>query len=56
MIKTLIEASRSTLQTNTQPVKVIVTGGDGSVLIGALSGDCIYVRDLVLDGLEVMFP
>ncbi|WP_339644590.1 type III pantothenate kinase [uncultured Porticoccus sp.] len=56
MIKTLIEASRATLQTNTQPVRVIVTGGDGSALIGALGGDCIYVRDLVLDGLEVMFP
>lgn len=56
MIKMMIEASRARLQANTQPVKVIVTGGDGSVLIGALDGDCVYVRDLVLDGLDVMFP
>lgn len=56
MVKTMIEASIDMLQENTQPIKVIVTGGDGSMLTSALEGDCVYIPDLVLDGLDVMFP
>lgn len=56
MIKTMIEASVASLRANNKSVKVIITGGDGSILMSALEGDCSYVRDLVLDGLDVMFP
>lgn len=56
MVKTMIEASAARLEEEAQPVKVIVSGGDGPVLKNVIEGDCVYIRDLVLDGLDVMFP
>ncbi|WP_461518104.1 type III pantothenate kinase [Porticoccus sp.] len=55
MVRSLVEGAVSQLTANL-PVKIVVTGGDGELLVPLLKGDVCYIGDLVMDGLDVLFP
>lgn len=56
MVAGLVDKAVSQLSGDIGGVKIIVTGGDGELLLPLLGGDAEYVAELVMDGLEVMFP
>lgn len=56
MVAGLVDKAVTQLSGNVGEVKIVVTGGDGKLLLPLLSGDVEYVAELVMDGLEVMFP
>jgi type III pantothenate kinase len=56
MVAGLVDRAVAQLSGNIGEVKIVVTGGDGELLLPLLSGDVEYVAELVMDGLEVMFP
>lgn len=56
MVSALTEKSVQRLATDNQAIKIIVTGGDGKLLLPVLGGDACYIDELVMDGLSVLFP
>ena len=56
MLGGLVEGAVGQLMTMGVPPQILVTGGDGELLLPLLSGDACYIGDLVMDGLSVLFP
>lgn len=56
MLRSFIKAVYEELLCAESHAKIIVTGGDGELLLPLSSHEAIYSRDLVLDGLAVVFP
>jgi len=52
----LVDTAVKKLSVQPGKVKVLVTGGDGELLLPLLEGDVMYQKDLVMDGLAVLFP
>ncbi|TNE83462.1 MAG: type III pantothenate kinase [Gammaproteobacteria bacterium] len=56
MLSALVASAAAQLSESESSIKIVVTGGDGGVLLPLIEGDVCYRQDLVLDGLAVMFP
>ncbi len=52
----LVEGAVGQLRSTDLPAKIIVTGGDGELLLPLFKGEVCYIGDLVMDGLGVLFP
>lgn len=56
MVVGLVEGAVGQLKSTDLPAKIIVTGGDGELLLPLFKGGACYIGDLVMDGLGVLFP
>jgi len=56
MLRSFVEAVHEELLCSEANAKIFVTGGDGEMLVPLKDREAVYCKDLVLDGLAVLFP
>lgn len=56
MLRAFVDVVHEELSVREVNAKIIVTGGDGELLLPLKSPEAAYHRDLVMDGLAVIFP
>lgn len=56
MLRSFVETVHEELLCSEAGAKIIVTGGDGQFLLPLKGREAVYCKDLVLDGLAVVFP